>query len=149
MIMTVPGMAITWQGIEPDIHDLIHDGPLSGDSLLQAAVGWGHQDVTVTSSPVYTSVIGELESNVGALSGSNCQWLFTNHHLVWRNLDVHTQSGTNVTPGTLSYYDTGVNDIEPSQAVWIASNMITTINTASGETAADTTWSGGCTSWAP
>lgn len=98
--------------------------------------------LTVGSSPVFTSVIGELESNVGTISGANCQSLFANHHLVWRNLNVQTQTGATVSP---SYYDTGYSDVGAGRTVWNDSDMNTTTSTTSGETAADTTWSNACT----
>jgi hypothetical protein len=98
--------------------------------------------LTVGSSPAYTSVFGELESNVGTQSGLNCQSLFANHHLVWRNLLVQTESATTVLP---DYYDTGYFDFGAGENVWNASGMNTLVNNA--DTAADTTWSNACTSF--
>jgi hypothetical protein len=99
--------------------------------------------LTVGSSPAFTSVIGEFESNVGAISGTNCQFLFANHHLVWRHLYVQDQNANTVTPS--SYIETGYNDKAPGQNVWNDSGMNTTTSTSGGETAADTTWSNACT----
>jgi hypothetical protein len=99
-------------------------------------------ELTVGSAPVYTSVVGELESNVGSVSGANCQSLFANHHLVWRHLQVQTEALSTVSP---SYYDTGTADINPGAAVRSDSGMSTTWSTASSLTAADTTWGNGCT----
>jgi hypothetical protein len=98
--------------------------------------------LTVGSSPVYTSVVGELESNVGSVSGANCQSLFANHHLVWRHLQVQTETLSVVSP---SYYDTGTDDGNPGAAVRSDSGMSTTWSTSGGQTAADTTWSNSCT----
>lgn len=97
--------------------------------------------LTVGSSPTFTSVFGEFESNVGSIGGTNCQYLFANHHLVWRNLNVIAESGATVTP---SYIITGYNDFGAGQAVWNATDMITSWSTTNGFTAADTTWSNSC-----
>jgi hypothetical protein len=98
--------------------------------------------LTVGSSPVYTSVIAELESDVGSTNG-NCQSLFANHHLVWRDLTVASNAGTVTDP---FYYETGYNDIGTGKTVWNDSYMNTSWSTTSdGETAADTTWSNACT----
>jgi hypothetical protein len=100
--------------------------------------------LTVGSYPVYNSVIGELESDVGYVSGANCQSLFANHHLVWRNLYVQAATGATVTPG---YYETGPNDGGQGAVVRNESKMTTSWSTTSGYTAADTTWSNSCTSF--
>jgi hypothetical protein len=100
--------------------------------------------LTVGSSPTYTSVIGEYESNVGSVGGTNCQSLFANHHLVWRNLSVTSEAGSTVTP---LYYQNGVYDVGAGSTVQSDSAMVESDNSPSNDTAADITWSNGCTSF--
>lgn len=96
--------------------------------------------LTVGSSPAYTSVVGEYESNVGTLGGT-CQSLFANHHLVWRHLFVQSETGATVTP---SFYDTGYNDVGVATTVWNDSDMNTIVSQADGEASGDITWSNSC-----
>jgi hypothetical protein len=103
-----------------------------------------HQSSTLTvgSSPAYTSVIGEYEGNVGSVGGTNCQSLFANHHLVWRNLSVASEAGNTVTP---LYYQNGVYDTGAGATVRSNSAMVESDNSPSVDTAADITWSNSCT----
>ncbi len=100
--------------------------------------------LTVGSSPTYTSVIGEYESNVGSVGGTSCQSLFANHHLVWRNLSVTSEAGDTVTP---LYYENSVYDVGTGLTVQADSAMVESDNSPSNDTAADITWNNSCTSF--
>lgn len=105
-----------------------------------------HQSSTLTvgSSPAYSSVIGEYEGDVGSVGGTNCQSLFANHHLVWRNLTVTSEAGDTLDP---LYYQNGVYDEGAGSTVRSDSAMGETDNSPSDFTAADITWSNSCTSF--
>jgi hypothetical protein len=81
-------------------------------------------EFTVGSSPAYTSLIGMLES----YNATNCNMLFANHHLVWRDLSVDKVvppgGGTLITP---SFY---VDDVDQECSM----------KTADSSTGGDITW---------
>ncbi len=105
--------------------------------------------ITVGSSPAYSSVVGELEAGASSGStatdvqpleniGANCQSLFANHHLAWRNLTVKSETGTIQTPAYhLNVSDWTVFDDSAMNVTW-------NTNFSNDTTAADITWKSTC-----